>query len=136
MSSPSCTWMAPSAAIASTPPESNTACARLTDVRTSSFSGLNGIGTPVHHMNRFRPPDLMSACFGPYMYRRGWAGMDAETQGGAHPLRGLDGHDRDDQERVHPAEVVEDVEARLAEKSLRVDHRDPEPWPYDGLREH
>src|SRR5688500_20129023 len=41
------TWMVPSAEMASEAPESKTAWARRTDVRRSSFSGLNGIGMVV-----------------------------------------------------------------------------------------
>ena len=57
--------MVPSPEIARAPPVSNTAWTHLTDVSRSSLSGLNGMGTPVHHMNRFRFPDRRFSCLGP-----------------------------------------------------------------------
>jgi hypothetical protein len=112
--------MAPLAAIASTPPESNTACARFTEVRMSSLSGLNGMGIPVHHMKPIPSAGVdVRPASGRTCTGRGRVGMTAITSSVSIQLRWF-----------------EHVQGRPPGGSpLGIDHGDPEPRLHDRLRE-
>ena len=75
----------PSAAMASTPPASNTRCTALTDEPRFVLPGLNGIIPPKKPITRFRKPFEKSTSLGPNQVTRGRSGLMAMTSSGSQP---------------------------------------------------